>query len=158
MAPNGKKPSVSQLAEKASEGLKKPIKPVQIEDVEWTFGLREHVASMEADPEEDEATLHNVISDRGALCPVGAAISRDLLSSIQEGISELSPRDAAIVSLHYGLSDDIQRGLAEVGRQLGIGKTRVGQLRDESLGYLRTTLRSKGFTGQELLEPEEKYL
>ncbi|RJO60832.1 sigma-70 family RNA polymerase sigma factor [candidate division WS5 bacterium] len=158
MAPNGKRPTSSQLAKKASEGLKKPINSTQVEDVEWTFGFREHVASMEADPGDDEADLHSAIPDEQALCPAEAVISRDLLRSIQEGISELSPREASLMILHYGLGDDIQRGLVEVGRNLGIGRTRVGRLRDESLEQLRETLSSKGFTGQELIASTEKYL
>lgn len=62
-------------------------------------------------------------------------------------LNRLSPREARILRLHYGLNEYGDHSMAEVGRKMGITRERVRQLESEALSYLRHRVARQQFEG-----------
>jgi RNA polymerase primary sigma factor len=58
-------------------------------------------------------------------------------SELDRALGTLPPRDAKILRMYFGLEDDREHTLDEIGRMLGITRERVRQLRDRALKRLR---------------------
>ena len=62
---------------------------------------------------------------------------RLLRDKIEEALTTLRERDALVLRLYYGLRDDREHTLEQIGQKLGIRRERVRQLRDRALKELR---------------------
>src|SRR5829696_1322487 len=60
-----------------------------------------------------------------------------LTEEIERALRALSPRDAKVLSLYFGLNDGREHTLEEIGTMLGVTRERVRQLRDRALKRLR---------------------
>lgn len=61
---------------------------------------------------------------------------------LQEMIQSLNPRLRLVIRAAYGLDGDGARSMAAIGRELGLSRERVRQLRNEALRQLRRPERS----------------
>jgi RNA polymerase primary sigma factor len=62
---------------------------------------------------------------------------RLLAEHIERALEALSPRDARVIRLYFGLEDGREHTLEEIGNMLGVTRERVRQLRDRALKRLR---------------------
>jgi RNA polymerase primary sigma factor len=62
---------------------------------------------------------------------------RMLADQIEEALATLSPRDARVLRLYFGLDGGREHTLEEIGNMLGVTRERVRQLRDRALKRLR---------------------
>jgi RNA polymerase primary sigma factor len=62
---------------------------------------------------------------------------RLLAEHIERALETLSPRDARVIRLYFGLEDGREHTLEEIGNMLGVTRERVRQLRDRALKRLR---------------------
>ncbi len=69
------------------------------------------------------------------------------LTELNRALETLPPRDARILRLYFGLEDDREHTLDEIGKMLGVTRERVRQLRDRALKRLR-----EGSVGEALRE------
>jgi RNA polymerase primary sigma factor len=58
-------------------------------------------------------------------------------SELDRALDTLPPRDAKILRLYFGLENDREHTLDEIGKMLGVTRERVRQLRDRALKRLR---------------------
>ncbi len=85
---------------------------------------------------EDSSLVERFISEDSP--PAVAEVEQRLLrDEIDEALSTLRERDALVLRLYYGLGDDREHTLEEIGQKLGITRERVRQLRDRALKELR---------------------
>ena len=85
---------------------------------------------------EDSSLVERFISDDSA--PAVAEVEHRLLrDEINEALSSLRERDALVIRLYYGLGEENEHTLEEIGQKLGITRERVRQLRDRALKELR---------------------
>ena len=63
--------------------------------------------------------------------------------AIEQVLSTLTPREALVIKLRFGLADDTEYTLAEIGRQLGMSRERVRQIEKEALDRLQHHTRKK---------------
>ncbi|MDR7554593.1 MAG: sigma-70 family RNA polymerase sigma factor [Armatimonadota bacterium] len=87
--------------------------------------------------EEEEATLGEFVSDRGALAPeqpVFAALERQILA---RALAELTPRERRVLVLRFGLAGARPHTLDEVGRIFGVTRERARQIQNRALAKLR---------------------
>jgi len=91
--------------------------------------------------EDATATLADVIADVGAPAPAEEVEESMLSSSMLRALGEfLTPREADVIRLRYGLDrDGDERTLGEVGQELGVSRERARQLEGGALAKLRRT-------------------
>jgi RNA polymerase primary sigma factor len=94
--------------------------------------------------EEADSAVGDFVEDPSQL-PLIDLVSKSLLrDSVEDALGGLNPRERKVVELRFGLSDGMQRTLAEVGDELQISRERVRQIETEALRKLRRpTVRRK---------------
>jgi RNA polymerase primary sigma factor len=69
--------------------------------------------------------------------PEERAMERFLTEQVDTALRSLSPRDAKVLRLYFGLDGGREHTLEEIGGMLGVTRERVRQLRDRALKRLR---------------------
>ncbi len=87
--------------------------------------------------DESDAELGDFIEDIDAPPPVEAVAQNMLTEEIGDILDQLTPREARILRLRYGLQDGESRTLKEVGEMFGLSRERIRQLEKEALRKLR---------------------
>jgi RNA polymerase primary sigma factor len=88
--------------------------------------------------DEGDSTLADLVADDLSQSPAEEAEDAVFGQSLDRSLAErLTPREAAVLRLRYGLSDNHERTLAEVGKALGISRERARQLEAEAMRKLR---------------------
>lgn len=87
--------------------------------------------------DESDAELGDFIEDVDAPAPAESVAQNMLTEEIGEILDQLTPREARILRLRYGLQDGESRTLKEVGEMFGLSRERIRQLEKEALRKLR---------------------
>ena len=86
----------------------------------------------------EDLTLGQLLKDETIAAPdQKLAVVETQRKQIKTLLSHVSSRDAQIISLYYGLEQDIPMSMSSIGDLLGISKERVRQIRDTTLRKLR---------------------
>jgi RNA polymerase primary sigma factor len=93
--------------------------------------------------EEDDSHLGDFIPDDDAPAPAEAVAVTLLKEQLMEVLSTLTPREAKVLRLRYGLDDGKARTLEEVGREFNVTRERIRQIEAKALRKLRHPSRSK---------------
>ena len=93
--------------------------------------------------EEDESNLGNFIPDDEAPSPAAQAADVLLREHIEEVMQTLTPREAKVLKLRFGLQDGRMRTLEEVGKEFQVTRERIRQIEAKALRKLRHPSRSK---------------
>jgi RNA polymerase primary sigma factor len=93
--------------------------------------------------EEDESNLGNFIPDEDAPSPSEQAADVLLREHIEEVMQTLTPREAKVLKLRFGLQDGRMRTLEEVGKEFDVTRERIRQIEAKALRKLRHPSRSK---------------
>ncbi|MEG1782788.1 MAG: RNA polymerase sigma factor RpoD [Oscillospiraceae bacterium] len=132
---NGQEPSVEDLAEeldmpqdKVREILKVAQEPISLES---PIG------------EEEDSHLGDFIPDYDAPVPEEAATHTLLKEQLNEVLGTLTPREAKVLSLRFGIEDGRPRTLEEVGKEFNVTRERIRQIEAKALRKLRHPSRNK---------------
>jgi RNA polymerase primary sigma factor len=88
--------------------------------------------------DEGDSTLADMVADEFGRGPAEEAEEIVFGQALGRSLAErLTPREAEVLRLRYGLSDNRDRTLAEVGKELGISRERARQLEAEAMRKLR---------------------
>jgi RNA polymerase primary sigma factor len=91
--------------------------------------------------EEEESTLADLIADAAARAPSDEAEEGVLADMLDEALKRhLTPREAQVLRMRFGLDDGQVRTLGEVGDELEISRERARQIEAEAIRKLRTTV------------------
>ena len=98
--------------------------------------VREPV-SMDAPLGEDgEATIGDLIADDRAVLPLDAASDSELRRATEEALSQLTPREADVLRLRFGVGTASEHTLEEVGRKYQVTRERIRQIEAKALKKL----------------------
>ena len=132
---NGQEPSVEELAaeldmpqDKVREILKVAQEPISLES---PIG------------EEEDSHLGDFIPDYDAPVPEEAATHTLLKEQLNEVLATLTPREAKVLSLRFGIEDGRPRTLEEVGKEFNVTRERIRQIEAKALRKLRHPSRNK---------------
>jgi len=89
--------------------------------------------------QDDGGTLYDVISNNDNPFPDRILISESLKKDIESSLASLSPREAAIIRMYYGLGGEEAKTLIEIGDAFGLTQERVRQVKDKAIKRLRST-------------------
>ncbi len=93
--------------------------------------------------EEDDSHLGDFIPDDDAPAPADAVAVALLKEQLVEVLNTLTPREAKVLRLRYGLDDGKARTLEEVGKEFNVTRERIRQIEAKALRKLRHPSRSK---------------
>ncbi len=93
--------------------------------------------------EEDDSHLGDFIQDEDSPAPQDSAAYTLLKEQLEEVMSTLTPREAKVLKLRFGLEDGRSRTLEEVGREFMVTRERIRQIEAKALRKLRHPSRSK---------------
>lgn len=93
--------------------------------------------------EEKDSHLGDFIPDDDAPAPSEAASYVLLKEQLVDVLKTLTPREAKVLKLRFGLIDGRQRTLEEVGREFKVTRERIRQIEAKALRKLRHPSRSK---------------
>jgi RNA polymerase primary sigma factor len=131
----GHKPTPEEIAE---EMYLDPSK------VQWMMTASRQPISLEKPVGEDEQSeLQHFIEDEQAPAPSDVASQHWLADEMEEALTTLTPREAYILRLRFGLQDGYSYTLKEVGEKLGLTRERIRQIESEALRRLRHPSRSR---------------
>jgi len=131
----GREPTPEELA----SGLN-----MSIEKVREISKISQEPVSLETPiGEEEDSHLGDFIPDDDAPAPSEAASFVLLREQLQDVLNTLTPREAKVLSLRFGLEDGRQRTLEEVGKEFEVTRERIRQIEAKALRKLRHPSRSK---------------
>jgi len=88
--------------------------------------------------DEGDSTLADLVADDLGRGPAEEAEETVFGQALDRSLAErLTQREADVLRLRYGLADNHERTLAEVGKELGISRERARQLEAEAMRKLR---------------------
>ena len=93
--------------------------------------------------EEDDSHLEDFIQDEDTPAPQDSAAYTLLKEQLEEVMNTLTPREAKVLKLRFGLEDGRARTLEEVGREFQVTRERIRQIEAKALRKLRHPSRSK---------------
>ena len=133
-AESGATPTHEQIAERLE------LEPKKVRE---TLELSRVPLSLDHPVGEDEATLGDFIEDASAPSPTGCANQRMLGDATQKVLETLSPREAKVLALRYGIGVRQGYTLEEVGEVFDLTRERIRQIQAQALRTLRMPGRSK---------------
>jgi RNA polymerase primary sigma factor len=87
--------------------------------------------------EDGDAHLGDFIEDKNAEAPVDAATSSSLTGITQDILDTLTPREAKVLRMRFGIGMHTDHTLDEVGKQFNVTRERIRQIEAKALYKLR---------------------
>jgi len=93
--------------------------------------------------QDEENTLYDVIRSDETNTPEKELMVESLRKEIDRAISTLTPREADVVRLYFGLNSKHPMTLEEIGERFDLTRERVRQIKEKAIRRLKHTSRSK---------------
>ena len=131
----GREPSPEEIAQEME---------ISVEKVMEIQKIAQDPVSLETPiGEEDDSHLGDFIQDEDSPAPQDSAAYTLLKEQLEEVMNTLTPREAKVLKLRFGLEDGRARTLEEVGREFMVTRERIRQIEAKALRKLRHPSRSK---------------
>jgi RNA polymerase primary sigma factor len=112
--------------------------------VQWMLKVSWQPLSLEHPVGEDEdSELGNFIENDSSPTPSQSAYDKLLQEKIEQLLATLTPREARILRLRFGLQNGRSYTLEEVGQKFGLTRERIRQIEGRALRRLRHPRRSR---------------
>ena len=132
---NGRDPTAEEIAAKLD---------MPVDKVREILRVAQEPVSLETPiGEEEDSHLGDFIPDDDAQAPVDAASMALMREQLSDVLKTLTPREARVLSLRYGLDDGNPKTLEEVGKEFQVTRERIRQIEAKALRKLRHPSRSK---------------
>ncbi len=131
----GRKPTAEEIA---AEMNMEPRKVQWMLKVSWQPLSLEHPVG-----EEEDSELGNFIESEAMPTPAQTAEANLIRAKIEEVLATLTPREARILRLRFGLQNGRSYTLEEVGQKFGLTRERIRQIEGRALRRLRHPRRSR---------------
>lgn len=93
--------------------------------------------------DDEDSHLGDFIEDGAVLSPVDSATIEGLRESIHEVLASLTPREAKVLRMRFGIDMNTDHTLEEVGKQFDVTRERIRQIEAKALRKLRHPTRSE---------------
>nr|WP_238551915.1 RNA polymerase sigma factor RpoD [Herminiimonas sp. CN] len=138
----GAEPDAALLAEKMD------MPEVKIREI---MKIAREPVSMETPMGDDsDSQLGDFIEDSHTVAPVDAALYSSMRNVVKDVLDSLTPREAKVLRMRYGLEMSSDHTLEEVGKQFDVTRERIRQIEAKAMNKLRQPSRSdklKSFMG-----------
>jgi RNA polymerase primary sigma factor len=131
----GRKPTPEEIAD---------VMEIDARKVQWMMRVSWRPLSLETPVGEDEDTeLGSFVEDDTTPTPTQSAYQNLLRDKIEDVLTTLSPREARILRLRFGLHNGRPYTLEEVGQKFGLTRERIRQIEGKALRRLRHPRRAR---------------
>ncbi len=93
--------------------------------------------------QDEDNTMYDVLKSEEAPTPETELLYESLRKEIDRAISTLTPREADVVRLYFGLNGSHPMTLEEIGEKFDLTRERVRQIKEKAIRRLKHTSRSK---------------
>ncbi|MBT7408550.1 MAG: sigma-70 family RNA polymerase sigma factor, partial [Methylococcales bacterium] len=93
--------------------------------------------------DDEDSHLGDFIEDSGVTSPAESATIEGLQEATQEVLSGLTPREAKVLRMRFGINMNNDHTLEEVGKQFDVTRERIRQIEAKALRKLRHPSRSE---------------
>jgi RNA polymerase primary sigma factor len=115
--------------------------------------LNREPVSLESPIGDEEDTLGSVLADERTEAPIDLAAKMNLSDRTREALSTLSPREEKILRMRFGIEENNEYTLEEIGKVFNITRERIRQIEARALKKLKES--GKGDTLKEFFGHEE---
>ena len=93
--------------------------------------------------DDEDSHLGDFIEDQGVVSPVESATNSGLGETTHDVLSSLTPREAKVLRMRFGIDMNTDHTLEEVGKQFDVTRERIRQIEAKALRKLRHPTRSE---------------
>ncbi len=131
----GRKPLAKEMADEMGISASK---------VQWMMRVSWLPLSLELPVgEDDESELGMFVEDKETPSPMEVTYQTMMREKIKEVLATLSPREARVLRMRFGLDTDRPYTLEEVGLKFGLTRERIRQIEGKALRQLRHPLKAR---------------
>lgn len=131
----GREPTPEELAEEMEMPEDKIRKVMKI--------AKEPISMETPIGDDEDSSLGDFIEDSNILSPQDAADSEGMSETVREMLGTLTPREAKVLRMRFGLSMNTDHTLEEVGKQFDVTRERIRQIEAKALRKLRHPSRAE---------------
>jgi RNA polymerase primary sigma factor len=132
---HGEEPSIEELAKMMGKPPEK-IKEI-LEAAKETISLESPIG------EDEDSSIEDFVADDSIASPKKEAMRMLMREELEKVLKTLSPREAMVLRMRYGLLDGKPKTLEEVGQYFNVTRERIRQIEVKALRKLRHPSRSK---------------
>ncbi len=131
----GRQPSAMEIADELD------MTPNEVMD---TLQISSRHLSLDAPfNDQNENRLLDILEDEMQPSPDEEAMTDSLRQEVKKVLNTLTPREAEVISLYFGIAHDNPLTLEEIGDRFGLTRERVRQIKEKAIGRLRHASRSR---------------
>ena len=93
--------------------------------------------------DDDDSHLGDFIEDTNNVAPVDTAMQAGLRDVVKDILDSLTPREAKVLRMRFGIEMSTDHTLEEVGKQFDVTRERIRQIEAKALRKLRHASRGK---------------
>lgn len=119
---------------------------ITVSEVKQALSSSGRHVSMDAplkEGDESSSSMYDVLENDSLPSPEKELLQESLKNEINRSLSTLTPREADVLKLFYGLDGERQMSLDEIGLRFDLTRERVRQIKEKAVRRLRHTSRSK---------------
>jgi len=131
----GREPTPEELADR----MEYPVDKVRM-----VLKIAKEPISLEAPVgEEEDSAIGDFIEDKNAVSPQDATLNTSLAENTRRVLATLSPREARVLEMRFGIGKQGSHTLEEVGHGFEVTRERIRQIEAKALRKLRHPSRSR---------------
>ncbi|GAB2804837.1 RNA polymerase sigma factor RpoD [Dyella kyungheensis] len=93
--------------------------------------------------DDEDSHLGDFIEDTNASSPIESATETGLMETVRDVLAGLTPREAKVLRMRFGIDMNTDHTLEEVGKQFDVTRERIRQIEAKALRKLRHPSRSE---------------
>lgn len=97
--------------------------------------------SLETPVGDDDSTLGDFLENQESVSPYEAVKNHELSDRVTTILATLSPREEKIIRLRFGIGEDAEYTLEEIGKRFNVSRERIRQIEKKALNRLRHSSR-----------------
>ncbi|MDZ7642189.1 MAG: sigma-70 family RNA polymerase sigma factor [Desulfurivibrio sp.] len=128
----GREPTPVEISEKTG---------LPMEKILAIFEASREPISLETPVGDDDSTLGDFLENQESVSPYEAVKGNQLAERVTTILSTLSPREEKIVRLRFGIGENAEYTLEEIGKRFNVSRERIRQIEKKALNRLRHSSR-----------------